>query len=233
MSVSTAKAHEERGRVESKVKAIRSFLERSGVKSGLPMTTIQWETMFAKAANALDDLPIAKGNSSNVSDLGFDVLSPNRLKLGRNNFRSLQGSMDIKAGHLPSALLTRNRKITSTFIQLLLDRAHHFQLKPNKWTESSERGAQVDDIVIFVHTDAGKGSDTDTAWRLGKVTAVSESKVTVMYAAKAKKDKIPKMKMVVRSPRDVSILFSEKELLVNSSDYFTQILEKKKNKCHE
>ena len=233
VSVSTAKAHEERGRVESKVKAIRSFLERSGVKSGLPMTTIQWETMFAKAANALDDLPIAKGNSSNVSDLGFDVLSPNRLKLGRNNFRSLQGSMDIKAGHLPSALLTRNRKITSTFIQLLLDRAHHFQLKPNKWTESSERGAQVDDIVIFVHTDAGKGSDTDTAWKLGKVTAVSESKVTVMYAAKAKKDKIPKMKMVVRSPRDVSILFSEKELLVNSSDYFTQILEKKKNKCHE
>ena len=56
------------------------------------MTAIQWETLFSKVASTLDDLPIARGDSSSVSNVGFDILTPNRLKLGRNNYRSLEGS---------------------------------------------------------------------------------------------------------------------------------------------
>ena len=46
------------------------MLERTGVKSTDPMTSIQWETTFAKISSALNDLPLAnyletwKGNGS-------------------------------------------------------------------------------------------------------------------------------------------------------------------------
>ena len=47
----------------------------------------KWETTFAKISSALDDLPIARGDTSTTNNLGFDNLCANRLKLERNNFR--------------------------------------------------------------------------------------------------------------------------------------------------
>ena len=42
--VSNAKAHSERGRVERKIRSLREMLERMGIKTTNPMTSIQWET---------------------------------------------------------------------------------------------------------------------------------------------------------------------------------------------
>ena len=50
-----------------------------------------WETTFAQIANALNDLPIAKSNNSNSQTERFDVITLNRLLLGRNNRRGLRG----------------------------------------------------------------------------------------------------------------------------------------------
>ena len=68
---STAKSHEERGRVERKIRSIREMLERTGIKSTDPMTSIQWETTFAKISSALNDLPLAHGDTSNTTNLGL------------------------------------------------------------------------------------------------------------------------------------------------------------------
>ena len=70
---SNPKCHEERGRVERRIR------------------TIQWETLFCKVVNALDNLPIAKGNATATGNLGSEIITANRIKLGRNNFRSLGG----------------------------------------------------------------------------------------------------------------------------------------------
>ena len=111
---STAKCHVERGRVERKIRSIREMLERTEVKATDPMTSIQWETTFAKIISALDDLPMANGNSSSTNYLGFKLLSPNRLKLGRNNFRSLEGiGIDLINSQIPTEILDRNREITA------------------------------------------------------------------------------------------------------------------------
>ena len=84
--VSTAKAHSERGRVERKIRSLRESLEKMRVNTNHPQTVLQWETLFSKIANTVDNLPMVKGNASNSSNLGFEIIIPNRLKLGRNNY---------------------------------------------------------------------------------------------------------------------------------------------------
>ena len=41
--------------------------------------------------NALDNLPISRGNNTTTGNLGSEIITANRIKLGRNNFRSLGG----------------------------------------------------------------------------------------------------------------------------------------------
>jgi hypothetical protein len=217
--LSTPKAHNERGRVENKVKALRDMLEKHSVSEKYPLTPLEWETTFARIANTLNDIPIAKGNSSNVSDLGFDVLTPNKLIMGRNNFRSLQGAGRLLDPTVPSELLDRNRKIMSMFFEIMVDRLHHLQTKPNKWSSSSPRQPVVDDIVVFKFNESNSVCD----WKLGRVVSVEPRKVSIAYTTKLDPKSIPVLKFLERSPRDVVIVLSEKEMAVNSSEYFTSI----------
>ena len=84
--VSTAKAHSERGQVERKIRYLKESLEKMGVNTNHPQTVLQQETLFAKIANTVDNHPMAKGDTSNSSNLGYEIITPNRLKLGRNNY---------------------------------------------------------------------------------------------------------------------------------------------------
>ena len=49
------------------------------------------EILFSKVVNTLDNLPIAKGNETSTGNLGSEIITANRIKLGMNNFRSLGG----------------------------------------------------------------------------------------------------------------------------------------------
>ena len=53
VKVSNAKAHEERGRVERKIRTLRETLSRLGIKTTNPMTALQWETVFWKIASTI------------------------------------------------------------------------------------------------------------------------------------------------------------------------------------
>ena len=79
----------------------------------IDQTILQWETLYAKIANTVDNLPM--GYTSNSSNLGYEIITPNRLKLGRNNSRSLEGSgikLDMASNFV--ALLERNRELYYT-----------------------------------------------------------------------------------------------------------------------
>jgi hypothetical protein len=194
------------------------MLEKHEIKGNFSFTPLEWETVFAKMVNALDDIPIAKGNSSNVSDIGFEILSPNRLKMGRNNYRSLHIDGRLVDTSIPSSLLDKNRKIMSIFFQTLIDRLHFLNLKPKKWTQTDDRTPILCDIVMFVFNESNAGTD----WKLGKVIEVQDRKVRIMYSAKSEIKAIPSKKFVWRSFRQVSILFSESDTFVNSSKYFSE-----------
>jgi hypothetical protein len=225
VTVSAAKSHEERGRVERKIGLIRSMIERS-IDPKTAQSAMQWQALFAKIANALDNLPMAKGNTSNESHLGFEILTPNRLKMGRNNNRSLAStgiSLDM-SGNL-TRLLDRNRQMYHTWYQLYIDNIHLLAMKPNKWHTNSQM-PKHDDIVIFVQSDAGYRKK-DLVWKLGRIVEVNKSRVKILSFTKSSKRAKVQSSTFERNVREVSILFSLNELYVNSREYFQDIIQKK------
>ena len=62
------------------------------VNTNHPQTVLQMGDLFLKIANMADNLPMAKGITSNALNLGYEINTSNRLKLGRNNYHSLESS---------------------------------------------------------------------------------------------------------------------------------------------
>ena len=74
----------------------------------------------------------------------------------------------------------------------------------------------INDIVCFVFNDSSCSKES-VYWKLGRVTGVSSSKVTLKYSLKAKGNE----QTVVRSMRDVSIVYAAVgESLSNTLDHF-------------
>ena len=223
--ISNAKAHTERGRVERKIGIIRSTLEKTGIKSTTPKTALQWETVFCKIANTVDDLPLAKGNTSNVSAVGFDIITPNRLKLGRNNNRSLEGSgitVDLNPNF--TRILDRNRSVYQDWLQMFIDNIHFLTLKPDIWRNSS-RLPIIDDIVVFVYNDSGQGKES-VSWKLGRVVNVKDRKVSISFLGGEGSAPNRRLHTLERSIRDVSIIFSADEFMINTVDHYKELSKK-------
>ena len=77
--------HNYNSKVERRVRHIKESLDKSCQNERLSI--FQWETVSSEVTNAVNDLPLALGNI--VSDnKNMDLLTPNKLMLGRNNERS-------------------------------------------------------------------------------------------------------------------------------------------------
>ena len=219
--VSNAKAHCEQGRVENKIKLIRETLEKTGIKTTVPQTTLQWETLFSKIASTLDDIPIAKGNSTNARDIGFEIITPNRIKLGRNNKRSLYGEgIDLEMSSNYTMLLDRNKQIYRVWYQMYIDSIHLISLRPAKWMKSGDQ-PKLGDVVLFVMKESPDYNKKTAEWRLGIVVEIGERKVTLEFSGRNDKSKRERL---VRSPRDVCVLLSVDELAITSKSYFERLL---------
>ena len=200
------------------------MMKRMDVNVYDPVSTIMWETIFAKVANALDDLPIATGNASNNSDIGREIITPNRLKVGRNNNRSLEGSVEFTSTALPTDILNRNRKVTCAFLKLIMQRVHQLITSwKGDWKKSDERLPISGDIVLFKFSDTESLRESEQ-WRLGRVISVTDTRCKVMYPSKTDRLQIPKSKFVERSHRDVVIIVSETDPDLNSNEYFDKII---------
>ena len=227
--VSTAKSHEARGRAEAKVKILRSMLEKLSITADSCMTAVQWETLFSKISNQINDLPIAKGTSTNVNDPGWQIITANRLMLGRNNNRTLEGSFDLSKGSGMSNLLKRNKEIQTLWYQIFIDKLHHLIPRPQKWNKSEPISSG--DICLFTHTEnAGLGKGF---WKIGKVVSVSsKNKVTIKYPGNTfhGKYKLPVLREITRSPRNISIISPVDAVDLNSRNYFEKISSVQKHK---
>jgi len=213
--VSNAKAHSERGRVERRIRVLRESMEKLGVQTSVPMTCMQWDALFSRISNTIDNLPIARGDTSNETALGYDIITPNRLKLGRNNFRSLEGcgiNLDMSSNF--TKLLDRNRDVYRSWYQTFMDNVHLLNLRPNKWLRSS-RSPIINDIVLFVFND-GNLTKESTTWKLGKVSKLENNRVSITYFTKSN----GKEQVLVRSIRDISIVYSVGEMMINTLDHF-------------
>jgi len=215
--VSNAKAHSERGRVERRIRVLRETMEKLGVDTTVPMTALQWDTLFSRISNSIDNLPIARGDTSNGTSLGYEIITPNRLKLGRNNYRSLEGNgFDLEMSSNFTQILDRNRSIYQQWYQSFIHNVHLLNLRPNKWLKSS-RLPLINDLVVFVYNDSNHGKEPIN-WKLGKIVKIVGNKVSVSYSVRTTGIE----QTLERSLRDISIIYSVGEFLINTQDHFDE-----------
>ena len=216
---STAKSHMERGRVERKIRTLREMLSKSAINTDIALTPIQWETIFSKMASEIDDIPLARADRSNSADFGWDILTPNRFKLGRSHNRVIEGPMCLTESSCPTHLLKRLQSIQSYWYHLLLDRMHHLIPKPVKKSHTDE--IKIEDIVVFRFID--NINNKLEKWKLGKVVEILKNGRGVLISYPNTSGKKCVMRFVERSPRDVCVIASTTDLNLNSKEFFQNI----------
>ena len=226
LEVTAAKSHESQGRVERRIGLLRQSLAKLSIDTDIPMTSIQWETLFSKISCSLDDIPIAKDKPQSKEDPCWDIITPNRLKMGRNTQRSLEIPSGITLNAGPDKLLEVNRKIQETWYRIFIDRIHNLIPKPNKWHKSDR--PEVNDIVLFIQSDSVKGKETKT-WKLGRIIGFlkNKSRAEIEYCGTIPGgDRLPEKKTIVRNVRYISVIFSVEDLGINTSKHFESCLPK-------
>lgn len=133
--------HNMHGKVERKIKEINKSIEESAHNQRLSL--MQWETLCSVIANNINDLTIAVGSKVDLENL--DLITPNRLHLGRNNERSPVGEM--VAVRKPSKMMKENQKIFEAWFESwLINHVPKFMTQ-SKWLNTS-RNVQVGDIIF-------------------------------------------------------------------------------------
>jgi hypothetical protein len=199
--VSTPKAHQEHGRVERKIRTLREMLEKLSSTVDVCNTMIGWETLFARIASQIDDLPIARGSATAATDLGWEIITPNRLKIGCNSHKNLDGPVVLE--DCPQTQLDRSNEIFTAWYKIYLDRLHLLIPKSERF---EDRKIQAGDIVLFVFQDAA--IPKLGVWKLGRVIEpLSAHSVKILYTLAGG----PK-KYLVRSICQLTVIVGVEEL---------------------
>lgn len=157
--------HNMNGKAERKIREINKSIEKSAHKERLSL--LQWETLISIIANSINDLPITIGSKTDVENL--DLITPNRLLLGRSNQRGPTGEMVVCDN--PSKLLKENVKIYNSWFECwLLNHVPKLMDQP-KWFDG-DKNLQVGDIVLFTKTDTAISS----TYQYGIITEVEPTK---------------------------------------------------------
>ena len=171
----------------------------------------------------MDNLPIAKGNATATGNLGSEIITANRIKLGRNNFRSLGGDgIHIDLNTDAAKILENNRLIYNCWYQLYIDSIHQLLIRPSKW-EKTGRLPQTNDIVLFMFTDSGY-SKKSVVWKLGRVVASTTRSTSISYVSKPMITGPSPLAVIRRNPRDVSVIYAADEFHVNTPEHYAQVV---------
>ena len=140
-------AHFVHGKVERKIQTIKLSIEKKLNKERLSL--LQWETLASQIANTINNLPLGIGNK--VADLeNLDLLTPNRLLLGRNNSRGptapLVLSSDVKK------IVEKNKDIFTTWFHAWLVSYVPTLIDAPKWFKN-DRHLVDGDVVLFTKSE--------------------------------------------------------------------------------
>jgi hypothetical protein len=159
--------HNMHGRVERKIKQIKASIEKQLYNQRL--SVIQWETMSAEIANSVNNLPI--GLHSKVADLECaDLLTPNRLRLGRNNDRSPVGPMLVTSD--VGKFMNENEDIFNSWFETWLVSYVPTLMNHPKWFKD-DSDLKPGDVVLFLKED---GKMVSGVYQYGMVHEIKRSK---------------------------------------------------------
>uniref|UniRef100_A0A7M5XN02 Integrase catalytic domain-containing protein n=1 Tax=Clytia hemisphaerica TaxID=252671 RepID=A0A7M5XN02_9CNID len=157
--------HNYNGKVERRIREIKRSLTKS--YNDQRLSVLQWETVASEISNCINDLPISLGNY--VSDFeSMDLITPNRLKLGRNNERSPVGPFELSNDS--SRIIQTNSLIyQSWFDSWLINHVPKLINQP-KWFKS-DTDIRIGDVVLFL-----KNSPLKLTYQYGMVEDTVMSK---------------------------------------------------------
>ena len=103
-------AHHHQGMVERSIKEIKKVFQV--VFGGLKLDILSYETAFSFVANELNNFPVCLGSKTECLNK-LDVITPNRLIVGRNNRAALSGQPDLNQP--ASRLIKQNRQVEESW----------------------------------------------------------------------------------------------------------------------
>ena len=157
--------HNFHGKVERKIRTIQETMRKTIHNACLSPVAIEWETLCAEIANSINNLPVAIGNETDDLE-NLDLITPNRLKLGRNNDRSPVGVLDVT--DRVDRILRMNSNIFNTWWEMWLTSALPKLVAKPKWFKNDE-DIKVGDIVLF---NKSEGSVIAGTYKYGIVDKV-------------------------------------------------------------
>ena len=141
------------------------------------LSLMQWESLSAVIANSINDLPLAVGSFADFEIM--DLITPNRLLLGRNNQRSPVGEM-VSCGK-PSKLIDENNQIYNAWFECWLLNHVPKLMHQSKWYHGNAN-LQVGDIVLFTKVD----SSISLSYTYGMIIGVEYSKDGIVRKVRVK-----------------------------------------------
>lgn len=158
--------HNMHGKVERRIRHIKESLEKSISNERLGI--LQWETIAAITANCINNLPLAnRGEKADLENL--DLITPNRLLLGRNNDRSPVGNMSVTESY--DKIISSNARIfDSWFENWLITHVPQLMDQP-KWFKVSH-DLKEGDIVLFLKNE----SEISSTYQYGIIESVYRSR---------------------------------------------------------
>ena len=200
-------AHYFHGAVERSIREIKRIF--NSVFKGLKLHLLAYETAFSYCCNCLNNLPISLG--SKTDHLGHrDVLTPNRLILGRNNKRSPDSLTQVTSN---SRLAEQLEEIERSWWKLwATERLVDFVPQPAKWPRTNNN-LVVGMVVIFPMAKP-KSPIGEVIWKYGKIAEILPSADDLARQVKItyQNYKEEVWRFVTRGAREIAVIHSEDDL---------------------
>ena len=159
-------AHYVHGKVERKIQEVKKSVKIHVENERLSL--LQWETLMMQISNSINNLPIGiRSKKRNLDNL--DLLTPNRLILGRNNNRSPNSPLVLCTKH--QNLLDQNAVIFKAWFNAWLVGYVPQLIERPKW-HTNDREMNIGDVVLFLKSD----KEFDEQYQYGMISAVHSGK---------------------------------------------------------
>ena len=139
-------AHYVHGRVERKIREVKKSVQISVENQRLSI--VQWETLMAQIANSANNMPIGAKYSSSPEYL--DLITPNRLILGRNNDRCPNSPITICPDH--KRMIECNANIFRAWFTTWLVSYVPTLVERPKW-HTDKGKIHLGDVVLFLKSE--------------------------------------------------------------------------------
>ena len=200
-------AHYSTGMVERSIREVKRLF--STMYTGLRIDVLMYETAFLHISSELNNMPISLGPGFKGYH-SLDLLTPNRLIMGRNNSRAPVGHAELDK---PSRLLEQMDRVKKAWWDVWkTERIAEFIPGNKKWNKTTYQ-PKVGDICLFLR----QGDDNSfgpSVWRIGIVKEVLVSKDDlarhVIIEYKNANERV--FRETKRSVRTIAILHKEDDI---------------------